>query len=360
MVRNRQPELYSAAIITYTAAAVALLGRLIARRKTVRVLTWEDYLAMFAFFMGTGFTFISLFKMRWGLGLPIKDINMSEDLIYYHYFLDLWIDMWFYTFAIGSSKFVILGLYWRTFSLSVTRWPIRVLGAGSVCWFIVRIFLITLECQPIEKFWYQDLPGSCHIPPMVPLFASSIPHFALEVGILICPLYEISRLRIQPAQKCALGAMFGAGALVCCSALNSIVNCIKLNKMPNMDLTYDTIDDQIWAVCDVNIASIATSLPFLRPTLRSLNNALRKLTHGSSTTTAKTNTMHCENNTHTLVTVGSVPRKGRSRLPIDEEGSTAELSGEVYANDKEGSYQSIPIHTLECERSATKGHDTLQ
>ena len=49
MSRNRQPELYAAAIITYTAATVALIGRLIARRKTVRVLTWDDYLAIFAF-----------------------------------------------------------------------------------------------------------------------------------------------------------------------------------------------------------------------------------------------------------------------------------------------------------------------
>ncbi|KAI2478803.1 hypothetical protein Ptr902_09769 [Pyrenophora tritici-repentis] len=284
---------------------------------------------------------------------------MSEDLVSYHFFLDLWIDEWFYTFAIGASKFVVLGLYWRTFSLSVTRWPIRILGVVSVCWVIVRIFLITLECKPIEKFWHQNLAGDCPMSPMVPLFASSIPHFLLEVGILVCPLYEISRLRIQTARKWAMGAMFGAGTLVCCSALGSIIHCIQLDRMADIDLTYDGVDDQIWAVCDVNLASIATSLPFLRPTLRSLNNALRKFTHGSSTTT-ETKTTHCENNPHTLVTIGSVPRKGRSRLPTDEASSTASLAGEVYADNKGGSYQSIAIYTLECGRSATRGHDSLQ
>ncbi|KAG9378591.1 hypothetical protein A1F94_010360 [Pyrenophora tritici-repentis] len=182
---------------------------------------------------------------------------MSEDLVSYHFFLDLWIDEWFYTFAIGASKFVVLGLYWRTFSLSVTRWPIRILGVVSVCWVIVRIFLITLECKPIEKFWHQNLAGDCPMSPMVPLFASSIPHFLLEVGILVCPLYEISRLRIQTARKWAMGAMFGAGTLVCCSALGSIIHCIQLDRMADIDLTYDGVDDQIWAVCDVNLASIA-------------------------------------------------------------------------------------------------------
>jgi len=170
--------------------------------------------------------------MRWGLGIPMRDIDMPEDLIRYHFFFDLWIDMWLYTFSIGSLKFVILGLYWRTFSLSVTRWPIRILSICSGCWLIVRvssalkssiweqqtnwrrkIFLITMQCQPIHKFWHEEIPGKCSIPAMLSLFMASVPHFLIEVGILVCPLYEISRLRITTARKYVLGAMFGAGIL---------------------------------------------------------------------------------------------------------------------------------------------------
>lgn len=77
--------------------------------------------------------------MRWGLGKPINDIDMSEEDIVHHYFFDLWIDMWFYTFSVGLSKFVILGFYWRTFSLSIIRQPIRILFVCSVCWVIVRV-----------------------------------------------------------------------------------------------------------------------------------------------------------------------------------------------------------------------------
>jgi hypothetical protein len=67
--------------------------------------------------------------MRWGLGKPSDEIDMPEDMIVYHYFLDLFLDMWFYTFSVGLSKFVILGFYWRMFSLSILRQPIRVLFA---------------------------------------------------------------------------------------------------------------------------------------------------------------------------------------------------------------------------------------
>ena len=49
MPANRQPELYAAALIPYTAAAVALVMRMVARRTTRMMLVWEDYLAIIAF-----------------------------------------------------------------------------------------------------------------------------------------------------------------------------------------------------------------------------------------------------------------------------------------------------------------------
>ena len=79
MVPNRQPELYAAALIPYTAAAVALTLRLVARQKSRLSLVWEDYLAIVAFvrirtiqfdqalmvlqLVGSGFTFLSLYSM---------------------------------------------------------------------------------------------------------------------------------------------------------------------------------------------------------------------------------------------------------------------------------------------------------
>ena len=78
-------------------------------------------------------------ETRWGLGIPIEDIKMPVDQIVHHYFLDLWADMWLYTFSVGLSKFVILGLYWRMFRLSSIRQPIRILFGLSTAWIIVRV-----------------------------------------------------------------------------------------------------------------------------------------------------------------------------------------------------------------------------
>ena len=78
-------------------------------------------------------------EMRWGLGMHIDDIDMRREQIERHSYFELWVDMWFYTFSVGLSKFVILGLYWRLFSTSVIRQPIRILFVSSVIWIIVRV-----------------------------------------------------------------------------------------------------------------------------------------------------------------------------------------------------------------------------
>ncbi|KAF2820061.1 hypothetical protein CC86DRAFT_124771 [Ophiobolus disseminans] len=272
MPASRQPELYAAALVPYAAASIALVLRMVARRTTKMAFVWEDYLAVVAHMVGSGFTILSICKMRWGLGQHLADIDMDIDQLKRHYFFELWIDMWFYTFSVGLSKFVILGLYWRLFSRSIIRQPIRILFVGSALWLVGRVALILLQCQPIQSFWDKSVQGTCPLTPMMSLFALSIPHIVLEIAILLCPLIEIWRLHLSTAKKIAVAAMFASGILVCASAIGTIVHTVILDRKDenlDPDLTWDGLDDQIWAVCDVNLASFATSLPLLRPVFRS-------------------------------------------------------------------------------------------
>jgi hypothetical protein len=93
---------------------------------------------------------------------------------------------------------------------------------------------------------------------MLSLFGAGIPHFILEVAILLCPLFEIWKLHLGKAKKFAVAAMFTSGIFVCASALGTIIHTVMLDRLVDKDLTWDGIDDQIWAVCDVNLASFAS------------------------------------------------------------------------------------------------------
>ncbi|ORY04385.1 hypothetical protein BCR34DRAFT_634161 [Clohesyomyces aquaticus] len=198
--------------------------------------------------------------MRWGLGIHLKDINLPEKQVVHQYFVDLWADMWMYTFSVGLSKFVVLGFYWRNFSRSIIRQPIHILLAFSAGWIIVRLRTIDTFSAPISKFWNQATPGTCRLTPMMSLFGPGIPHFIIEVAILPCPLVEIWRQHMPTARKLAVAAMFMSGVEVCLFALGTIIHTVQLARKREKDLTWDSIDDQIWAACDINLASSQVSI----------------------------------------------------------------------------------------------------
>jgi hypothetical protein len=143
----------------------------------------------------------------------MDDVPLEPDVIVRHYFVDLFADMWLYTFSVGLSKFVILGFLWRTFKLSIIRNPIRILFVLSFLWITARVCLILSTCRPIRAFWDHSIEGECPIPKNASLYGAAIPHILIEVGILICPMVEIKRLHLPNTQKIAVAGMFTSGFL---------------------------------------------------------------------------------------------------------------------------------------------------
>ncbi|KAL5117728.1 hypothetical protein ACEQ8H_004338 [Pleosporales sp. CAS-2024a] len=350
MPPTRTPDLYAAALIPYTAAAIALALRMLARRKTRIRLVWEDYLAIAAFCIGTGFTFISLFKMRWGFGKHLADLGADTDSalldrIEYHAHLDLFVDMWFYTFSVGMSKFVILGFYWRTFSRSLIRQPIKCLFALSALWVLLRVVLIAIQCNPIRSVWDGSV-GYCPVKPMQSAFTAGILHLVIEVLILLCPLLAIWRLHMAPAKKVAISLMFAAGVVVCVSALLTVVFTVKLAKTQAADFTWDDVDEQMWAMCDVNLASFSTSLPLLRPVFRSFGGVFRGLRSTAAPPT------HDPANPDAAPTFGSIP-VGRTRGgKRDETESEIEFASE-------GSSKAYALHDMSPPESLLEAGDGI-
>jgi hypothetical protein len=115
-----------------------------------------------------------------------------------------------------------------------------------------------LQCQPTQKLWDRNLPGKCYLTPMMSLFGAGIPHLIFEIAILLCPLVVIWRLHLPTPQKLAVAVMFASGVLVCGSALGTILSTVSLGTKVDDNLTWDGINEQIWVLCDVNLASFAS------------------------------------------------------------------------------------------------------
>lgn len=74
-----------------------------------------------------------------GFGQHIDQLPEPESTVLFYSRLLNWNLDLFYAFSLGSSKLSLLALYWRLFSITNIRQPIRLLAVCAVIWIIVRV-----------------------------------------------------------------------------------------------------------------------------------------------------------------------------------------------------------------------------
>lgn len=119
-----------------------------------------------------------------------------------------------YAFSIAFSQLTILSLYWRLFHLSGLRIPILILIGTSVVWLLVRFFMTIFQCQPVQAFWDNSIPGGkCAINEATFFFATVLTHVVLDCVILVLPAIQVGRMHLPFGQKIAVIGLFMCGIL---------------------------------------------------------------------------------------------------------------------------------------------------
>lgn len=119
-----------------------------------------------------------------------------------------------YAFSIASSKFAILGLYWRLFKLSSIRIPIQIMFVISLIWIILRTFMVIFHCVPVQAYWDKSIKNArCEINDAQFFFGTVLTHFVMDVIILVLPTIELSRLHLPLGQKLAVMGLFVIGSM---------------------------------------------------------------------------------------------------------------------------------------------------
>lgn len=116
---------------------------------------------------------------------------------------------WIYLVELTLAKLSILAMYWRIFPAGfvVVRRGCIILSTLALAWFGSSATITCTQCQPLEKVWNQAIPGRCIDPAMLAL-GNAVPNMAIDLAILLLPMYEISRLHMARAQKIAIAAIF--------------------------------------------------------------------------------------------------------------------------------------------------------
>ncbi|KAH8754780.1 hypothetical protein F5883DRAFT_632524 [Diaporthe sp. PMI_573] len=241
-MESRQTDLCAVLFVTFATATIITILRLLSRRLTRLSLSWDDYFALCGYAISVGWIIILPYWVNHGLGLHITDIVATKDVTLedalYEAALLLFIAELFYAFGLFFAKVSILSLYWRVFRVTNIRLPIQILFGCAIVWIIFRD----------KKFF----------------FGTTLVHAAIDIAILVLPMWQIGQLQLPMLQKAGIMIMFTFGFFICAAAIRLIVAArVFDDKSP--DLTWNICDIVIWATVEVNLINVSASLPTIRP-----------------------------------------------------------------------------------------------
>ncbi|ESU09851.1 hypothetical protein FGSG_03377 [Fusarium graminearum PH-1] len=186
----------------------------VADRRITRIrLWWDDYFAILCYATAVAWAVMLPIWMRHGFGLHSEDVQgMTVEEANYTTKKYLFIIEHLYAFTLFFAKISILSFYWRMFRVANIQFAISILLTCSILWIIVRI----------------------------------------------------QKLQLPILQKIAIIFLFLFGILVCVAGLAIVTVSTHFNNK-SQDMTYQLAPVIIWASVEVNLVTISTCLPIIRP-----------------------------------------------------------------------------------------------
>ncbi|RKL35830.1 hypothetical protein BFJ72_g8530 [Fusarium proliferatum] len=266
---SKQIDLWISEFVTFGAATVFIGLRLLSRRLTRVEFWWDDWFAIGCYCVAIAWVvIIPIWIKDAGLGLHINDIHGrgTKAEILMHNSLILYVAELFYATALFCAKGSILSFYWRMFRVTNIKLPIQILACCSLIWIIIRTFMGIFHCIPVQRFWDPSAGGSCAIEDKKFFFGTILVHVMLDIAIIALPILQIRKLQLPVFQKIGIMLMFVFGIVICASAMVIIVASTQFDATSE-DLTWNLVTIVVWASVEVNLVTVSTCLPTVRPAI---------------------------------------------------------------------------------------------
>ncbi|KAI0193452.1 hypothetical protein F4808DRAFT_464802 [Astrocystis sublimbata] len=274
---TRQSECYASLSITFAAATVSLICRLWARKLKRLSLSLDDYLAIIAFLSALVYNTASYVWLCLGLGLRFEDVSYSLEEIGRFSSLIHFIVEHSYTFSIAASQLSLLSLFLRIFSpVNTFRYSVYTLTAATMVWFLIRLFLVTFQCNPPRYMWDKTVEGSCHLDTGEFFTGTVAAHMFLDLCLMVLPAWQIRKLVMPPLHRFGIAAMFMFSIVVCVSSIMMIIEGQRYSKDPNERL-WNEVGPIIWSGVEINL-SLVTVRPVVLATSRKISSMSFKTT----------------------------------------------------------------------------------
>ena len=118
-----------------------------------------------------------------------------------------------YNASLTAVKFTFLTQYYRVFRVKKMQKIILVAGVLVGCWALSQLLIVIFNCNPVNKFWDQSVPGYC-IPNLPFWYINAAGNIVTDVTIFVLPLPVLRHLNLQRSQKILLIGIFSIGFFV--------------------------------------------------------------------------------------------------------------------------------------------------
>lgn len=141
--------------------------------------------------------------------------------------------LWAYVWQQLFAKFSIMSLYYRLFHVNRKfSLCIYALMIYHVAWVIAVSVLLSVQCQPLRKFWDPLLPGQCISETTFIAVTESINSFG-DFLLVALAMSMVRILQMSKVNRWRLRILFGSGALA------GIIGFLKIGLSFNRSLSYN-------------------------------------------------------------------------------------------------------------------------
>lgn len=310
---TRQPALWGCLISFLIINDVAIAARLWIKWRSMvnrKKITPEDIFIILSGIFVNAIIANLMAATYYGLGKHYFTVN-ARDLDYPKNlsltFRHVWITMVLMASFFLSIKMTLLFFYKRLFLILKWKamrifWSLNLVY--TILWWIGATGFYLFQCNPVQWYFLQyyakshkpvpgGLTGQCNVTTVFHVSLPVIFSLVSDVGLMVLPIWAISKLKLRRRRKYGLLAVFGVGAIACLLELARILDLL-INTDDKTDPSWGVTIFLILTVSIETIAVVCACIPVIGPRMVK-NLRIKHVTKPSDPSHGRSNTPHLRN-----------------------------------------------------------------
>ncbi|KAK4156771.1 decarboxylase [Chaetomidium leptoderma] len=307
---NKGPEILGASVTVTTIALIAVIIRLVVRRRMVRRVGTDDYAMVIAMLLSLGGLVVIIGQVLYGAGRHAAYLDPQVNSMGLKYnFAGQAIYMW----ALPAVKMSVGFFLLRIAPNKTYRRILQGVMVFTVAYTMVCFMTLLLQCQNLAVLWDPTVKTTCWSMSTLQglSYTSCVVNILTDVFFAILPIPMLWNVQINARTRASLICILGLGIFACAAGIVKAAFISNYGKTG--DFLWDSANLTIWYSVECNVGILAGCLPCLKPLFKRI--LVSSLGYGSSNKKDTGSGYKLRSHSHASTPKGSKYIRSRSPLP---------------------------------------------